>query len=678
MALGDRKINGYKDNIKKLPDYPADDEISADELKAIFDSRGDNEIKAAINGIIEELLSNEAASQIKMSSGESVEEKLSEHSARMDDIRIAKEKSVNNEKDINELQNWKNGADKIVLKGTTGGLNGELRLRFDDLKVVMSGIIDSSSDEGTPETREDFEDAILFDSHNFPQADLVTATALSDYQKTKILANIGATAILETIRNSIDEHAANSGNPHGVTASQIKMSSGESVEEAVEKRAAEEPTDAKYFDIDYDGLVSLKNIYRGNGTMSTGERPPKGTYPFAESDNFENGGEGSSIGDLPEKLVIPEVIDGTVVTGFQDAAFAMNSRIKEIVFPITVTEIPNALFRSSTNLCSIKNTEQIKGVGKFAFERTKIKKALFPNLTQLGNQAFAYCSLLFTADIGSITTIPKSLFLMCANLSCVKSSGNITEVGDYAFECTYNLKNLSFLPQLTKIGNYAFFNSRVQFDWSTLPANALGTYSTPIADNSTDYWSVCTYEACENRLVSLFNQRDPEWVNEVYGTTTDKYETGCSVCCLAHIYSAIENVSLSSPKDFESVLASIDPSLLGKHPKTIANAKAILEALGYSVTHYDGGTQARLQEVYNALKEGAYVYHYSTTQGSEGEGGHAVVLYGVNGIGEALVADSDAGCHYVNLYDLCTYRIPIQNITSQNCDFLVVRKKVTE
>jgi len=55
MALTDNKITTYADNIVDLSDTPNADGLSGDQLKAVFDSRGDNEIKDSINGICDDL-----------------------------------------------------------------------------------------------------------------------------------------------------------------------------------------------------------------------------------------------------------------------------------------------------------------------------------------------------------------------------------------------------------------------------------------------------------------------------------------------------------------------------------------------------------------------------------------------------------------------------------------------
>jgi len=59
MAFNDYKINSYAKNIKDLSNRPTDDGMTAAQLKAFFDGRGDDEIKSSINGLIDELVNLE-------------------------------------------------------------------------------------------------------------------------------------------------------------------------------------------------------------------------------------------------------------------------------------------------------------------------------------------------------------------------------------------------------------------------------------------------------------------------------------------------------------------------------------------------------------------------------------------------------------------------------------------
>ena len=56
MSLENHKITTYQDNVKDLPDYPSDAGITAKQLKDIFDSRTDKEIKEKFNALIDELV----------------------------------------------------------------------------------------------------------------------------------------------------------------------------------------------------------------------------------------------------------------------------------------------------------------------------------------------------------------------------------------------------------------------------------------------------------------------------------------------------------------------------------------------------------------------------------------------------------------------------------------------
>ena len=93
MAITSRKITTYADNIVDLADRPNEDGISADQLKAIFDGRGDKEIKDSINGIVDDLVATtdgaSGADQIgstalKVGGAETVQSQLEETLANVE------------------------------------------------------------------------------------------------------------------------------------------------------------------------------------------------------------------------------------------------------------------------------------------------------------------------------------------------------------------------------------------------------------------------------------------------------------------------------------------------------------------------------------------------------------------------------------------------------------------
>lgn len=74
MSFSEKKLNLYADNVKDLPDRPSEAGITAAQLKAVFDGRTDKEVKAAVNGLIEELEAPTAAGQIGTKGGRKLDE----------------------------------------------------------------------------------------------------------------------------------------------------------------------------------------------------------------------------------------------------------------------------------------------------------------------------------------------------------------------------------------------------------------------------------------------------------------------------------------------------------------------------------------------------------------------------------------------------------------------------
>lgn len=120
MALTDKKLSSYTDNVKSLSDYPSDDGMTAEQLKAIFDGRTDKEVKNAVNGIIDELTATTGAEQIKAASGNSVQTELNAHassiSGKVDKV-AGKGLSTNDytTAEKNKLSGIETGANKTIV-----------------------------------------------------------------------------------------------------------------------------------------------------------------------------------------------------------------------------------------------------------------------------------------------------------------------------------------------------------------------------------------------------------------------------------------------------------------------------------------------------------------------------------------------------------------------------------
>lgn len=56
------------------------------------------------------------------------------------------------------------------------------------------------------------------------------------------------------------------------------------------------------------------------------------------------------------------------------------------------------------------------------------------------------------------------------------------------------------------------------------------------------------------------------------------------------------------------------------------------------------------------------------------EDGHAIVVYGVNGIGKLLIVDEGSHLHLVNIYESLRYSMPIQPTGNSRYDVIIVKE----
>lgn len=446
----------------------------------------------------------------------------------------------------------------------------------------------------------------------------------------------------------------------------------------VDVRTIDSDRHAEYFEISVDGVVSLKPEYRGESTISG--------YPHSVSDNGL-GAAGTKNGKLPEILVIPQNVSGEEVTGFQPGMLCGNERVKEITIPSTVKVIPGGFVRSAINLEKVTNTEQVENIGSGAFSWTRIKEAMFPNLTTLGKNVFKNASCLVRADLGKMTTIPGTTFYNCENLTDVRA-GNVTSIGNTAFWCTRRLKSLPFLASVKSLGGNAFWSSRC--DLEALPSDC--TFDTAYQScykqwNDTDYWTGVTYEAHKNPLGSLFHQKNPAWANKEVKYTdrngkmwtyTDESgavctfgANGCAFFTLLEIYSAFMGVNFDSPEEFFPILE--DAGVLGIDYRYKDGWCQMANGLGFETEFISVMTTANLQKMYDALKDGALLYK-STMGNDTPDGGHAMLGYGINSDGEMLTVDTSMHCHEIGIYEAHKTAWHIYKHGSKECDCVIVRK----
>ena len=445
---------------------------------------------------------------------------------------------------------------------------------------------------------------------------------------------------------------------------------------------------AEYFTITDDGAVSLKPEYRGASPVTT--------FPYAISDKGVNN-IGSKNSELPEDLVVPEVVNEIAVTSLCNGIFMSNRKIKSVTIPTHITHLPKNFAWSAINLEEIKDTEQIKSIGRSVLTSTAIRKAHFPNLETMnkdgdGALQFSNCALLVSADLGKVTEISERAFQFCDNLSAVHNTEGITKVGNQAFMKTNRLKNLTFLSNLTSVGDKAFLYSRVDYDWWSMPESVFGEKSTVRQLYTEKWWEGCTYTPCDTPMLSVFDQSNPEWrdayINDFgheYGTTY-QYKNGCVVVSAAMAYSALAGVKFAAPSEFIDAVADKGGNM-NENPRDYETIPKYLTVLGCTVTDnlsYNGTSNGvkNLQTMYDALANGALVL--ATVDGSYATDNatHMVVIHGINANGEVLVQDpTSSAVAYLGLDNTASYAIPIQNIVGNAAlsdGFMIVYPKTVE
>jgi hypothetical protein len=160
-----------------------------------------------------------------------------------------------------------------------------------------------------------------------------------------------------------------------------------------------------------------------------------------------------------DTIVIPSKIDGKEVTQIGAGAFRMNSDIKAVVLPESVTRIGESAFYYCSEIETvIFNGEKLSEVGSEAFAYCFLLKSvnLPESLLIIGDRAFDSCAKLpeiYLSD--SISTIGLSAFAGCSSLKLVDIPSNISIIENIVFSYT-GIENIEIPDGVTEIKLQAF------------------------------------------------------------------------------------------------------------------------------------------------------------------------------------------------------------------------------
>ena len=153
-------------------------------------------------------------------------------------------------------------------------------------------------------------------------------------------------------------------------------------------------------------------------------------------------------------VVFPDYVDGVKVTGIGGSFISTSSNIKteakKIVLPPGITVINNDAFKSFVNLESIEIPPNVKKIGTWAFQGTKLKEIIFhEGLEEIGERAFA--------DLANPVSIEE---LVLPN-SLIKIGAHAFHQGTGRSSQTV-IKKLVIGDSITSIGVSAFYECGIE------------------------------------------------------------------------------------------------------------------------------------------------------------------------------------------------------------------------
>ncbi|MCM1316530.1 MAG: leucine-rich repeat domain-containing protein [Alistipes senegalensis] len=150
-------------------------------------------------------------------------------------------------------------------------------------------------------------------------------------------------------------------------------------------------------------------------------------------------------------VVIPDGITSIVGKAFYEC-----ESVTSITIPNSVTSIGSNAFCRCYNLASVTLPDSITSISEYMFYRCdNLASVTIPDsVISIGEEAFAYCKSLTSVKIpDSITEICDNLFYSCSNLENVTIPDSVTKIGSESFAYCKSLTSIVIPDSVTSIGN---------------------------------------------------------------------------------------------------------------------------------------------------------------------------------------------------------------------------------
>ena len=220
-------------------------------------------------------------------------------------------------------------------------------------------------------------------------------------------------------------------------------------------------TEGKLVDLDMTDAVIMDGGYYFSGYTCKKHEIGEGFFSDTKLKNIILPVTIKSIGRFPfsgchslTSIIIPEG-----VTCIGQYAFSQCSSLTSIVLPSGIREISFGAFYECSSLTSIKIPDGVTTIGGSAFVRcSSLTDIKIPDgVTCIGESAFQQCSSLTSIVLPSgIREISFATFQQCSSLADIKIPDGVTSIGNDAFCACHSLSSINMPASLTYIGDQAF------------------------------------------------------------------------------------------------------------------------------------------------------------------------------------------------------------------------------
>ena len=213
----------------------------------------------------------------------------------------------------------------------------------------------------------------------------------------------------------------------------------------------------------------------------------------------------------------------------------MDSDLKTITLPDTVTYIEGCAFYGCKNLARITIPNSLISIGSSAFENctglngvylSDINTWFKIDFSQSFSNPIYYAHVLYLNDEilteldipDGTTNISKNAFIGCSSLTSVKVPKSVTNIGSEAFYMCTNLTSVTVLDSVNSIGKWAFYGC----DNLTIYGYDNSFAQSYAADNSIPFIIVSDDEADLALAAGLRTERTIGYLAKKMGKTVDE------------------------------------------------------------------------------------------------------------------------------------------------------------